>query len=141
MSSLNKVQLIGRTGKDPDVRHLDSGITVCNFSLATSENYTNKQGEKVEQTEWHNIVVWGKLAEVVEKYVKKGMLVYIEGKLKTRQWEKENQKHYTTEIFADGMQMLSRPEQQGQQQAPAQATAQATPDNDWTKPEENDLPF
>ena len=141
MSSLNKVQLIGRTGKDPDVRHLDSGIAVCNFSLATSENYTNKQGEKVKQTEWHNIVVWGKLAEIVEKWVTKGMLLYIEGKLKTRQWEKENQKHYTTEIFADGMQMLSKSEQQSQQQTQAPATAQKTPYNDWTKPDGNDLPF
>lgn len=66
MSSLNKVQLIGRLGKDPEVRHLDSGVTVASFSIATSESYTNKQGEKVEQTEWHNIVIWGKMAEVVE---------------------------------------------------------------------------
>lgn len=139
--SINKVILVGHCGKQPEVRHLDSGVTVANFSLATSDNYTNKQGEKVEQTEWHNIVVWGKLAEIVEKYVKKGMLLYIEGKLKTRQWEKDGQKHYTTEIFADGMLMLSRPEQQAQQQTQAPATAQATPDNDWTKPEENYLPF
>lgn len=91
MSSLNKVQLIGRTGKDPEVRHLDSGVTVASFSLATSENYTNKQGEKVEQTEWHNIVAWGKLAEIIEKWVTKGQLLYIEGKLKTRKWEKDGQ--------------------------------------------------
>ena len=127
MSSLNKVQLIGRLGKDPEVRHLDSGLTVCNFSIATSESYTNKTGEKVEQTEWHNIVVWGKLAEVVEKWVTKGMLIYIEGKLKTRKWEKENQTHYTTEIFADGMQMLSKSEQQIQQQTNTPAPAKQPP--------------
>ena len=139
MSSLNKVQLIGRLGKDPEVRHLDSGITVCNFSIATSESYTNKIGEKVEQTEWHNIVAWGKLAEIIEKWVTKGMLIYIEGKLKTRKWDKEGQTHYTTEIFADGMQMLSRAEQQIQQQT--QATAQQSTVDDWSKPEGDDLPF
>lgn len=140
MSSLNKVQLIGRLGKDPEIRRLDSGVIVASFSIATSENYTNKQGEKVEQTEWHSIVIWGKLAEVVEKYVKKGMLIYIEGKLKTRQWEKEGQKHYTTEIFGESMQMLSRGEQTQAQAAPTTATAPASSDN-WTNPEDNDLPF
>lgn len=138
MSSLNKVQLIGRTGKDPDVRHLDSGITVCNFSLATSENYTNKEGEKVEQTEWHNIVIWGKMAEVVEKWVTKGMLIYIEGKLKTRQWEKDGQKHYTTEIFADVMKMLSKGEAKAET-AQAQPTQPQSTGN--TPPEGDDLPF
>ena len=137
MSSLNKVQLIGRTGKDPEVRHLDSGVTVASFSLATSENYTNKQGEKVEQVEWHNIVAWGKLAEIIEKWVTKGQLLYIEGKLKTRQWEKENQKHYTTEIFADGMQMLSKGEVKAET---VPAPSQAQPSGN-TPPEGDDLPF
>ena len=134
MSSLNKVQLIGRLGKDPDVRHLDSGITVCNFSIATSESYTNKTGEKVEQTEWHNIVAWGKLAEIIEKWVTKGMLIYIEGKLKTRKWEKDGQTHYATEIFADSMQMLSKSEPKEQSQPVQQNTSQQ-------EPEGNDLPF
>lgn len=116
MSSLNKVQLIGRLGKDPEVRHLDSGMTVSNFSIATSESYTNKQGEKVEQTEWHAIVAWGKIAEIIEKWVTKGMLIYIEGKLKTRKWEKDGQTHYATEIFADSLQMLSKSEPKEQSQ-------------------------
>lgn len=138
MSSLNKVQLIGRLGKDPEIRRLDSGVIVASFSIATSENYTNKQGEKVEQTEWHNIVTWGKLAEVVEKYVKKGMLIYIEGKLKTRQWEKDGQKHYTTEIFADGMLMLSKVEAKAET-AQAQPTQPQSTGN--TLLEGDDLPF
>lgn len=134
MSSLNKVQLIGRLGKDPEVRHLDSGMTVSNFSIATSESYTNKQGEKVEQTEWHNIVARGKLAEIIEKWVTKGMLIYIEGKLKTRKWEKDGQTHYATEIFADSMQMLSKSESKEQSQPAQQNTSQP-------EPEGNDLPF
>lgn len=134
MSSLNKVQLIGRLGKDPEVRHLDSGLTVSNFSIATSESYTNKQGEKVEQTEWHNIVARGKLAEIIEKWVTKGMLIYIEGKLKTRKWEKDSQTHYATEIFADSMQMLSKSEPKEQSQPAQQNTSQP-------EPEGNDLPF
>lgn len=134
MSSLNKVQLIGRLGKDPEIRRLDSGVIVASFSLATSENYTNKQGEKVEQTEWHNIVAWGKLAEIIEKWVTKGQLLYIEGKMKTRKWEKDGQTHYATEIFADGMQMLSKGEAKAET-APAAAQAQNN------EPEGNDLPF
>lgn len=126
MSSLNKVQLIGRLGKDPEVRHLDSGMTVSNFSIATSESYTNKQGEKVEQTEWHAIVAWGKLAEIIEKWVTKGMLIYIEGKLKTRKWEKDGQTHYATEIFADSMQMLSKSEPKEQSQ-PVQQNSDSLP--------------
>ena len=122
MSSLNKIQLIGRLGKDPEVRHIDSGMTVSNFSIATSESYTNKTGEKVEQTEWHNIVAWGKLAEIIEKWVTKGMLIYIEGKLKTRKWEKDGQTHYATEIFADSMQMLSKSEPKEQSQPVQQNT-------------------
>lgn len=136
MSSLNKVQLIGRLGKDPEVRHLDSGVNVASFSIATSESYTNKVGEKVEQTEWHNIVAWGKLSEIIEKWVTKGMLVYVEGKLKTRQWEKDGQKHYTTEIFADGLQMLSKGE------AKAETTqAQNTSSGNGNAAEEDDLPY
>jgi len=136
MSSLNKVQLIGRLGKDPEVRHLDSGVNVASFSIATSESYTNKAGEKVEQTEWHNIVAWGKLAEIIEKWVNKGMLVYVEGKLKTRKWEKDGQTHYTTEIFADGLQMLSKGE------AKAESTqAQNNSSGGGNSPEEDDLPY
>ena len=87
MAGVNKVILVGNLGKDPEVRYLDSGVAVANFSLATTENYKNKQGEKVSQTEWHNIVLWRGLAEVAEKWLKKGSSVYIEGKIRTNKWE------------------------------------------------------
>ena len=107
MAGINKVILVGNLGKDPEVRHLDSGIAVANFSLATTENYKNKEGERVSQTEWHNIVLWRGLAEVAEKYLKKGANVYIEGKIKTRKWEdKEGTTRYSTEILGDNMTML-----------------------------------
>ena len=107
MAGVNKVILIGNLGKDPEVRHLDNGVAVANFSLATTESYTNKQGDRVNQTEWHNIVLWRGLAEVAEKYLKKGSSVYIEGKIKTRKWEdKEGINRYNTEILADNMTML-----------------------------------
>lgn len=109
MSSLNKVQLIGRVGKEPESRTLTNGTAVANLTMATSEKYT-QDGEKKEITEWHRVVFWRKLAEIVEKYVSKGQLLYIEGKLVTRSWEKDGQKHYTTEIVANSMQMLSRGE-------------------------------
>ncbi len=108
---VNKVILIGNVGADPDVKYLDGGIAVANIRLATTERYKNKNGENIDQTEWHNIVLWRGLAEVVEKYVKKGMRLYIEGRLRTRSWDDQNGvKRYTTEIFADNMQMLSRTE-------------------------------
>ena len=106
---VNKVILIGNVGADPDVRYLDGGVAVANIRLATTERYKNKNGENIEQTEWHNVVLWRGLAEIVEKYVKKGMRLYIEGRLRTRSWDDQNGiKRYTTEIFADNMQMLSR---------------------------------
>ena len=109
MAGVNKVMLIGNLGKDPEVRYLDSGIAVANFSLATTENYKNKEGEKVSQTEWHNIVLWRGLAEVAEKYLKKGSNVYIEGKIRNRKWEdKEGNTRYTTEILGDNMTMLGK---------------------------------
>tara|TARA_B100000945_G_scaffold237519_1_gene193553 strand:+ start:210 stop:605 length:396 start_codon:yes stop_codon:yes gene_type:complete len=107
MAGVNKVILVGNLGKDPEVKYLDSGVAVANFSLATTENYKNKEGERVSQTEWHNIVLWRGLAEVAEKYLKKGSSVYIEGKIKTRKWEdKEGINRYNTEILADNMTML-----------------------------------
>ena len=107
MAGVNKVILIGNLGKDPEVRHLESGAVVANFPIATSETYKDrKTGEKITQTEWHNIVIWRGLAEVAEKYLKKGNSVYIEGKLRTRSWDdKEGNKRYTTEIVADNMTM------------------------------------
>ena len=106
MSGVNKVILVGHVGKDPEVRYLEGGVAVARFSLATSESYKNKSGEKVEQTEWHNVTVWRQLAEVVEKYVRKGQLLYIEGKIRTRSVGEEGNKKYFTDIVADQMTML-----------------------------------
>ena len=102
--SVNKVILIGNLGKDPDVRHLENGATVANFPIATSENYKDrKTGEKVSQTEWHNIVVWRGLADITERYLKKGDKVYIEGKLRTRSWQdQDGNTKYTTEVVLQG---------------------------------------
>jgi len=107
--SINKVILVGNVGKDPEVRYLDSGVAVANFPFATSETYKNKQGEKVTNTEWHNIVMWRGLAEIVEKYVNKGSQLYIEGKIRTRSYDdRDGIKRYMTEIIGDNMQMLGR---------------------------------
>ena len=111
MAGVNKVILVGNLGKDPEVRHLEGGTAVANFPLATSESYKDKSGQRVEQTEWHNIVVWRGLAEVAEKYLKKGMTIYLEGKLRTRSWDdKEGHKRYTTEIVGDTFTILSKRE-------------------------------
>lgn len=108
MSGINKVILVGHLGKDPEVRHLEGGVTVASFPLATSETF-NKDGKRIEQTEWHNIVLWRGLAEVASKYLQKGKLVYIEGKLRTRSFEdKEKTKKYVTEIVAENFTMLGR---------------------------------
>lgn len=105
---VNKVILIGNVGADPEVKYLEGGVAVANLRLATTERYRNKNGENVDQTEWHNIVLWRGLAEIVEKYVRKGMRLYIEGRIRTRSWDDQNgNKRYTTEIWADNMQMLS----------------------------------
>ena len=105
--SVNKVILVGNVGKDPEVRHLDTGVAVANFPLATSETYLAKNGEKVTTTEWHNIVLWRGLAEVAEKYVTKGRQLYIEGRIRTRNYDdKDGVKRYITEIYGDTMQML-----------------------------------
>lgn len=107
MSGVNKAILVGRLGKDPEVRYLENGAVVANFPMATSETYKDRNtGERKELTEWHNIVLWRGLAEVAEKYLKKGDMVYIEGKLKTRSWEKDGVTRYTTEVVGDNMTML-----------------------------------
>lgn len=107
--SINKVILVGNVGKDPDIRYLEGGTAVCSFPLATSESYRNRDGEKITNTEWHNIVLWRGLAEIAEKYVKKGSQLYIEGRIRTRSWDdKEGNKRYITEIIGDSMQMLGR---------------------------------
>ncbi|MGL5684095.1 MAG: single-stranded DNA-binding protein [Marinifilaceae bacterium] len=112
---VNKVILIGNVGADPEVRYLEGGVATVNLSLATSETYKDRNtGERITQTEWHNVVFWRGLAEIVEKYVKKGTRLYIEGRLRSRSWEDQNGvKHYRTEVQADNMQMLSSRQEQG----------------------------
>ena len=106
---INKVILIGNVGKDPEVRYIDNDVPVAHFPLATSETYRNRDGEKVTQTEWHNIVLWRGLAKVAENYVKKGHTLYIEGKIRSRSYEdRDGNKRYITEIVADNMQMLTK---------------------------------
>ena len=150
--SINKVILVGNVGKDPDIRHLDSGVAVANFPLATSENYTAKNGDKVTSTEWHNIVMWRGLAEVAEKYVTKGKQLYIEGKIKTRSFDdKEGNKRYITEIVADVMQMLgTRADNQQNNNQQQQNNTNQSGSNDFSgvsEPEhedqgsDDDLPF
>lgn len=107
MSSLNKVIIIGRLGQDPEVRNTQGGTSVATMSVATSERYKDKNGEQQENTEWHRVVAWARLAEICRDYLKKGSLVYFEGTLQTRDWEdKDGVKRYTTEIKALSMQML-----------------------------------
>ena len=108
MASVNKVILIGNLGKDPEVRHLEGGVAVARFPIATSETFKDKNGERQERTEWHNIVLWRGLAEVAEKYLRKGQSVFIEGKIRTNSYQdKEGVQRYSTEIVADNMTMLS----------------------------------
>ena len=157
---VNKVILVGTCGQDPEVRYLPNGNAVTNLSLATSEQWTDKQtGQKVEKTEWHRVSMFGKVAEIAGEYLRKGSQVYIEGKLQTREWEKDGIKRYTTEIVVDmqgTMQLLggkpqdgshqqaqqSRPQQaqrpqQGQQSRPQQSAPQPDPDNFG----DTDIPF
>jgi len=116
MPSVNKVILMGNLGRDPEVRFMPNGDAVCNFSIATTDSWKDKAGERQEKTEWHNIVMYRRLAEIAGEYLKKGRPVYLEGRLQTRKWQtKEGQDRYTTEVIADSMQMLG-----GREGAPAQ---------------------
>ena len=129
--SVNKVILLGRLGQDPELKYTPSGAAVCNFSVATTENWSDKQGQKQEHTEWHRIVVWGKLGELCNQYLAKGRQAFIEGKLQTRSWEaKEGGKRYTTEINATSVQFIGgasagkdRPQQEQGQASYAGAEA------------------
>ncbi|HDS1682138.1 TPA: single-stranded DNA-binding protein [Pseudomonas putida] len=160
MRGVNKVILVGTCGQDPEVRYLPNGNAVTNLSLATSEAWTDKQtGQKVEKTEWHRVVLFGKVAEIAGEYLRKGSQCYIEGKLKTREWEKDGIKRYSTEVHVDingtmqllggrpdsqggGQQQQRQPQQQRQQprqqqhQAPQQSQ-QAAPPDDF----DDDIPF
>lgn len=154
---VNKVILVGTCGQDPEVRYLPNGNAVTNLSLATSEQWTDKQsGQKVEKTEWHRVSLFGKVAEIAGEYLRKGSQVYIEGKLQTREWEKDGIKRYTTEIVVDmqgTMQLLGGKPQDGQQrphpqagaarqqprpqQAAPQQSQQGSPPDDF----DDDIPF
>lgn len=144
MSYLNKAMLIGRVGQNPDVKTInEQGRKAAQFSLATTERYKDRNGEVKEQTEWHNIVAFDKTAELIEKFVTKGMLLYVEGKLRTRSWDDQNgNKRYVTEVLVNSIQFLERKEQaevaqnvRGAQQMASQAVPPAA------NPQDDDLPF
>ena len=141
MSGINKVILVGHVGKDPEIRYLEGGVAVARLRLATTESYKNKSGERVEQTEWHSVTAWRQLAEIIEKYVKKGQLLYIEGKIRTRTVGDENNKKYFTEIVADQMTMLG-PRREGQGNPGAPYAVQETGTTAGAaEPGSDDLPF
>ena len=108
MRGVNKVILVGNLGKDPDVQYLEGGVARARFSIATNEGYVDRNGNRVDQTEWHNIVLWRKQAEIAEKYLRKGSQIYLEGKLRNRSWEDNGVKKYITEIQGDNFIMLDR---------------------------------
>ncbi|MBN1417025.1 MAG: single-stranded DNA-binding protein [Bacteroidales bacterium] len=141
--SVNKVILVGHVGMDPEVRYIESNTPVCNIRLATSEVYKNKNGEKVTNTEWHTVVLWRGLAEVAEKYVKKGTQLYIEGRIRTRSWDdKDGNKRYATEIVADVLQLLGkRDDSSASAPPPGAPRPQEAPAPPEPGPEADDLPF
>jgi single-strand DNA-binding protein len=160
MAGINRVILVGHLGKDPEVKSVESGIKVARFSLATTESYKDKNGERKEITEWHNIVCWRNLAEIAEKYLVKGKLLYLEGKIRSRSWEDNGIKRYSIEIVADGFTMLGSkndtavvptgvPTEQGfgkqeEKQAEKQDEKQEEEQEEGLPPfltEEDDLPF
>lgn len=133
---INKVILLGNVGADPEVRALDGGKKVARIRVATTERYTDQQGNKQEQTEWHSVTLWGGLADVADKYLHKGSQVYIEGKIRTREWtDKDNQKRFTTEIMANEMKLL------GRQKDANEAPQAAAPAPQAPVPPMGDLPF
>ena len=121
---LNKVMLIGHLGQDPELKYTPAGAAVASFSLATNESYKDKAGKDVEKVEWHRLVVWNKQAEIAAEYLKKGAQIFVEGKLQTRSWEKDGQKHYMTEIVVLNFQMLGR-KGDGGAESPAPSDEQA----------------
>lgn len=142
MAGVNKVILVGHTGKDPEIRVFENGRKVASFSLATTETYKDKNGERVEKTEWHNVNFWGPLADIIEKYVKKGSKLYVEGKIRTRSYEQDGVKKYSTDIEGQALTMLDSKPQNGQ-------TTETSANNQSLKPqilpldaeEEEQLPF
>lgn len=151
MAGVNKVIILGNLGIDPEVRTLESGVKVCRLSIATSESYTNKSGDRVEQTEWHSVTLWRHLAETAEKFLRKGNKVYIEGKLRTRSYkDKDGVDRYVTEIIGDTIEFMSPASGDRQQSSVTSAgtqpaTAAANPatqtTTDISTGNEDDLPF
>lgn len=139
MASINKVILIGNLGKDPEVRYTPSGTAVANFSIATTENWTNKDGEKESHTEWHRIVAWGRLGEICGEYLSSGKQVYIEGRIRTNEWEdQEGNKRQNKEIVALTMQMLGS---RAQAEPSSDESPSPEPDTASSGPTEDDIPF
>ena len=146
---VNKAILVGRLGRDPEVRYTTSGTPVANFSLATDESWTDKNGERQRRTEWHQIVVWRRLAEICERYLRKGRLVFIEGQIQTREWEdRDGNRRRTTEIVARNMQMLgSRSDEMGMEQgaqrpsSPASQPSQPSQPSQEVEITDDDIPF
>lgn len=145
---LNKVMIIGRLGADPEIRYTQTGQATCSLRIATDESYTDRDGKRVERTEWHRVAVFGKSAENCNQYLGKGSLVYVEGKLTTRKWADQNgQERYTTEIRADRVQFLDRKENGGQKPAQRQergsrnAGSDRGPFGNASMPEMDDIPF
>ena len=146
MAGVNKAILIGNLGRDPELRYTQNGQAVVNFSLATSENWTDKSGERVEKTEWHRIVFFNRLSEIAAEYLRKGSKVYVEGSLRTRKWQDQSgQDRYTTEIVAQQMQMLGRPGETNEGSSnwePRTPEAQPVPDIPvGSSTSDDDLPF
>ena len=159
--SVNKVILLGRLGQEPELKYTPAGAAVCNFSLATSESWNDKSGQKQERTEWHRVVVWGKLAELCNQYLSKGRQAFVEGRLQTRSWDdKQGQKRYTTEINATTVQFIggqaqegqgsyqqqAQPQQQQQPQQPSQNQGESVMDQDYNVSSDanytaDDIPF
>ena len=162
MRGVNKAILIGNLGKDPDIQYLDNSVSVARFTLATNDSYKDKDGKRVDQTEWHNVVAWRGLAKIAEDYLKKGSRIYLEGKIRTRSWEDKQtgEKKYMTEIVADNFIMLDKKDEnydggyasggyssgqndfsQSQSQPRPKQTAQAAPEERQQEPQGDDLPF
>lgn len=144
MASVNKAILIGNLGKDPELRHMPNGDAVVNFSVATSDSYKDRDGNKQEKTEWHNVVIYGKLAEIAAQYLKKGSTVYLEGRIQTRKWQKDGVDRYTTEIIANVMQMLGGKDSGEKQEQPQQRQQQSARAPAKPLPEafdDSDIPF
>lgn len=142
MGSVNRVILVGNLGADPELKYTPSSKAVCNMSVATTETWKDKGGAKQEKTEWHRITVWGDLAENCSKYLAKGRSVYVEGKLQTRSYEKDGQKHYATDIVASNVVFLGGGGEGGSKEKPRAAKSDAVkPIGDPTFDADNDLPF